>query len=110
MDRIVQNKIASIIAHRTAQKRDVRRERSLDPENETPQMGFAGDRGRMERRLDVTEAIAKLPADLRDIARRLMVDPKADVGRAMNLTPQQMKTAAARIAQYFRDFDIDPES
>ena len=110
VDRIVQNKIASIIAHRTAQKRDARRERPLDPEKEAPQMGFAGERSRMERRLDVVEAIARLPADLRGIARRLMLDPKADVGRALNLTPQQMKTAAARIAQYFRDFGIDPES
>lgn len=110
VDRIVSNKIASIIAHRVAQKRDVRKERVLDTEDGIPQVGHKRNEKRMDLKLDVAEAVARLPEDLQGLARRLMLDQKAEVGRATNLTPQQMKTAVARIAQHFREMGFDPNS
>jgi len=113
MDRLVSNKIASIIEHRTAMKRDVGKERELDPEFEpypTKSRKAKRDQEHADLVLDVAAAIPQLPRDLRKIARQLMHHNKAEVGRAMHLSPQQMKTAVARIAEYFRQLNISLNS
>ena len=110
VSKIVKNKLLNIVESRNAKKRDVRRERMLDPDKEMPQLGLKGDEGSVDVKMDIAGAMAGLPEDLRDLALRLMTDQKAEAGRAANLSPQQMKTAVARIAKHFREMGLDMES
>jgi len=113
VDSIARNKIAKIIEHRTAMKRDVGKERELDPEFEpypTKSRRAKRDLEQADLGLDVAAAIPHLPGDLQEIARRLMHHNKAEVGETLHLSPQQMKTAVAKIADYFRQLNISLNS
>jgi RNA polymerase sigma-70 factor, ECF subfamily len=105
-DRIVTNKLASIIGHRTAQKRDRRRE---VPADRAPEPAVADGRDR-DARLDVRQTLAGLPDDLRHVAQLLAEHTLAEVVRIAGLTRQQVRTVRHRIGQHLRSAGLGPDS
>jgi RNA polymerase sigma-70 factor (ECF subfamily) len=107
---IVENGIASMIEHDTAEKRDHRRERQLEPGIETSQPDPDNLHQECDRRLDVCAAIAIMPTELQEIAWRLQANTEAEIMRATGFSRQQVRSRIARIEEYFRNAGIHPDS
>jgi hypothetical protein len=108
-DRIISSKSITIFHHRTAGKRDRRRERGITS-------GFLalareGDRPlcNVDCSLDVAEAIRSLPSELRFVAEQLMQANFAEVSRRTGLSPQQLRRARREIAAHFSEIGLAPE-
>jgi RNA polymerase sigma factor (sigma-70 family) len=105
-DRIVTSKIASILEHRTAAKRDKRREQPLTDEQRRVIAGSERSTDQKDLAIDVRAAMESLPADLCAIATLFMSHNEAEVVRRSGLSRQQVRTARERIAQHLRDMGL----
>jgi hypothetical protein len=101
-DRVLARKIASIVQFRTAQKRDVRRERQLDdaPDNYVRAPDLTPEQ--RDLRVDVTDVLARLPGDHRRVARLFMEHSEAEVIRRTGMTRQRVRGLRQRIGQHLR--------
>lgn len=109
VDRVITNKIASIIEHRTAQKRDRRRETTLEAVDEDAVADRADDQQVLDRQNDVREAVARLPLELQDFARRLQTQSEAEIIRATGLTRGQVRQRISAIRHYLCAAGLKPE-
>jgi len=92
VDRIVRNKIANILEHRIAAKRGGRkRPLSLDAVPEGLLLDGHTDADVVDLGLDVRNAVASLPPDLRQVAIRLEKNSPSEVARMLGLTRGQMR-------------------
>jgi hypothetical protein len=99
-DRIITTKIASIIQHATAQKRDRRRVQAID---EVSEPSRPTHQAAVDARLDVIQAVASLPDDLRSVATLLMEHgSEAAVIRAGRMTREMVRGRRRRIAAHLR--------
>jgi DNA-directed RNA polymerase specialized sigma24 family protein len=109
-DRIVTSKIADIIDHSTAQKRDRRRQRPLDA---VPEPASPPERDPLrgsDTKLDVQAAMANLPDDLRAIATLFMNSSEAEVIRKTGMGRQRVRGLRRRLARFFAAMGLDPNS
>jgi RNA polymerase sigma-70 factor, ECF subfamily len=106
---VLDNEVANIVEHDTAQKRDQRKEKPPTIEDDgPPDQAEAGQLG-VERRLDVPEMIARLPANLQSMAKLLMEMTVAEASRLPGMTRGKVRQQAAEIARSFREFGWDSE-
>jgi RNA polymerase sigma factor (sigma-70 family) len=107
VDRVLEAKAADLLRHVLARKRDRRREGPLD--SDVPERGQEERRERawsLERlvlRLDVRDALAGLPDDLRNVAGLLTVYGQAEAARRTGLTRQQVRGTERRIERHLRE-------
>jgi RNA polymerase sigma-70 factor (ECF subfamily) len=101
-DRVVTSRAASIVTHATAKKRDRRRERRL---HETPKSQMPVDDSKpaaWDTSIDVNEALARLPDDLRHVALLFTVFTEAEVVRHSGLSRQTVRRMRRQIAEHLR--------
>jgi RNA polymerase sigma-70 factor (ECF subfamily) len=111
---VVENRVASLLAERTAASRDHRRcEASLDEplEDEDATLGdtidqerylrrdgdAGNDEARRDLRLDLAAAIEGLPSDLRDLAEQLKMASAPEVARRMGIPRRTIRDRISRI-------------
>lgn len=97
---VLARRLASLIAARSAQKRDRRRASALDRVPEE-QFGREPDVP-LDHRIDVHGALATMPADLRPVADLFSRLTEAEVIRTSGLSRQQVRGRRQRIAQHLR--------
>lgn len=97
--RIIQNKIASLIAHARAQKRDRQR---LEPIEDEGQIIGCRLLTNMDLPIDVEVAMASLTPELRAIAELFKTLDESAIVRHTGKSRQQIRTAKAQIAIHFR--------
>jgi hypothetical protein len=108
IDRALRNEIANLIEKRCAQKRDDRRDISVE---EAPGSALVRNNEATDRlidRLDVDQAITSLPAHLQRLARELRQSAPSEASRRLNLTRGQLRHQMAQIAKHFRNCGIGP--
>ena len=126
--RIVERKISTIIRHRTRAKRDYRcRVYSLDERIENAddcstlhdvisqgdcdlRVGRYGrpEIERIDLRIDVSLVLAKLPPELRALARRLYTQSITEVARELRVSRSTLyETGIARLREAFEDKGLD---
>lgn len=97
---VLARRVASFLSARSAQKRDLRRARPLDG---VPAEQFRGTAGpRSDVALDVRDALATLPEDLRAFAQLSAELSEAEVIRASGLSRQQIRGRRRRIAHHLQ--------
>lgn len=104
VDRMVTNKIASIIEHRVRLKRDPRRERPLREDFE-PARGD-GAQAAEDLRMDMTEALSALEPGLQQLAELLKDQTVADVIRQTGLTRQEVRSRVLRIGRHLKQLGL----
>jgi RNA polymerase sigma factor (sigma-70 family) len=93
----------NLIRQATAQRRDPRRVRPLDPEDADAHIDRRRPASRaptaeqIDLAIDLSEALRELPYDLRTLAECLMDDSLAEAARRLNLTRSQARTAVRRL-------------
>ncbi|MDX1967887.1 MAG: hypothetical protein SFV23_11995 [Planctomycetaceae bacterium] len=103
VDRVSHNKVLNIIEGRRAIKRGGGRPpEPLDDEHAVA-LEFGSTSADLDRQLDIGEAIARLPEDLRIVALQLGLEGPAEAARSLGLTPGQMRSRMAAIAAHLRD-------
>lgn len=97
---VLARRLASLLASRSAQKRDHRRARPLGC---VPEQEFGREASRpADIVMDVREAVAELPDDLRPLASLLMQHRASDVVRRTGLSRQVVRGRCRRIAQHLQ--------
>ncbi|HEX8915027.1 MAG TPA: hypothetical protein VF796_21925 [Humisphaera sp.] len=99
-DRVLRNRSADVARHAARACRDRRRERQLSFADGVAAPGLSA--GRAALVLDVRQAVAALPPDLRAVAVLLMDASVAEVARRTGRTRQQVRTLVARLADHLR--------
>jgi hypothetical protein len=104
MDRVIRNKLLNLIDAQRAQRRDRRRDISVD---DAPAL-LDAETGLdvLITRMDIHTAIASLPEDLRQMATLLMQTTPTDAQRQLNVTRGKVRNMMLRIAQHFKDCGI----
>lgn len=97
---VLARRLATLLASRSAQKRDHRRARPLD---RVPEQEFAREPScPADLVVDVRDALATLPHDLRPVADLFTELTEAEVIRASGLSRQQVRGRRQRSAQHLR--------
>jgi RNA polymerase sigma factor (sigma-70 family) len=109
-DRIITSKLASIIQHATAKKRNRRRERSIDQASELPEPDGDRSREQIESAMDVRQALECLPADLRQIAQLFSEHTEAEVIRRSGYSREQVRRMCRKLQMHFRAMGLAPNS
>lgn len=110
VDRIVANKIANIVEHRTARKRDRRKDRQLDDVSEWDLRDQTQPEHNRDLASAVHAAIGGLPDDLRPVALLLMQMGEAEVIRQTGLSRQKVRGMKRQIEQHLREMGLGRES
>ncbi len=100
---IAKNKLLNMIEHRTAQKRDNRRDVRADDTDERALLNKSGSPERIDLSLDLRDALARMPPELREIALRLPDETAAEIARALNLTRAKVRTRIQQIRRFLED-------
>jgi hypothetical protein len=108
VDRILANRVASMLQHRGAAKRDRHREVAMDDSFEHP--AADGDRRLLELKLDVREAFESLPPELVPIATLFMKFGEAEVARRTGSTRGRVRQARRCIARHLVACGVGPDS
>jgi RNA polymerase sigma factor (sigma-70 family) len=108
-DRVTTRRISDLIAHATAACRDRCRERPLAGGGEDLPLTGPDEQARLESALDVRDAVARLPEDLREIAVLLAEDNEAAVVRRTGLSRERVRGMVRRIRQHFAALGLGPE-
>ena len=127
VDRVVRHRVASIIEGRRAQRRDCRRQRSL---NDTPQhagststeRGDAVGLDQVYRRtgppshsledlrdleVDVDAALSRLPPRLRELCRHLRAKTPTEVSQETGIPRGSLYEAIEELRRHFRDAGLE---
>lgn len=103
VDRICTNKLANLIEHQTAQRRNPGRcVGSLDGALE--EMVADGRDDQTDARLDLADAIAGLPPELQRVAICLMAHKPAEAERVLGLTREQLRHRRRLIKKHLAEF------
>jgi RNA polymerase sigma-70 factor (ECF subfamily) len=122
-DRVVRHKVASIIEGRRAQRRDCRRQCSLnaslqDADHKSTERGDTIDQGQVYRRtgppshpledlrdleVDVDHVLPRLPPRLRDICRRLRAKTPTEVSQETGIPRGSLYAAIEELRRRFKD-------
>ena len=106
VDRLLEAKAVDLLRYVLARKRDRRREQPAD--EDVPERGLEGlrdrawDLERIELGIDVLDALADLPDDLREVAGLLMIYGQSEVARMTKLSREQVRRMERRIARHLR--------
>lgn len=101
VDRIVRNKIASILEHRMAAKRGGRkRPVSLDAVAEGVLLDGDTDAEAVDLGMDVRNAVAALPPELQRVAAELKENSPSEAARKLGLTRGQMRQRMEAIRRH----------
>jgi RNA polymerase sigma factor (sigma-70 family) len=106
VDRILEAKAVDLLRYVLAGKRDPRREGPLDLDSPDRDLESLRDRSwnaeRLDLGLDVWEALADLPEDVREVAGLLMIYSQSEVARMTRLSREQVRRMERRIARHLR--------
>ena len=111
VDRIVNHRVASILRHRCAQRRDYRRSLAFEqaPVNDDGEQFEPADRRQAhadpppDLKFDLANAVETLNDELRQMCGLLMHESIADTARRLGLTRAEARTRIARIRRLFAD-------
>jgi RNA polymerase sigma-70 factor (ECF subfamily) len=106
-DRVLSNKVRSIIAGARRQKRDRRRERPLNDQRAIDDWDVADETALA---IDLADALASLSAADRVVANLLVTDTVAGVARWTGMTRGQVRSAKCRILAALEAKDLAPTS
>jgi RNA polymerase sigma-70 factor (ECF subfamily) len=107
-DRVLTNKVRSVIAGARFQKRDRRRERSLNGGDPAVHGVYLADQ--VDLAIDVRDALNTLTAADREVAWLLATDSVAGVARHTDATRGTIRGAKARIARALAAKQLAPDS
>jgi RNA polymerase sigma-70 factor (ECF subfamily) len=127
IDRVVRHKVASIIEGRKAQRRDFRRQCSLNDTlqnagSESTERGDTVDQDQVYRRtgppshsiedlrdlaVDVDAVLSRLPPRLRDLCRRLRARTPTEVSQETGIPRGSLYEAIEELRRRFRDADLE---
>ena len=106
VDRLLDSKAVDLLRYVLARKRNRRREEPPDADVPDRDLEELRDKAwsleRVELAMDVWEALADLPEELREVAALLMVYGQADVARMTRLSREQVRRMERRIARHLR--------
>jgi RNA polymerase sigma factor (sigma-70 family) len=106
VDCLLDSKAVDLLRYVLARKRDRRREEPPDtdvPDRDLEELrDKAWNLERVELAMDVWEALADLPEDVREVAGLLMVYGQAEVARMTRLSREQVRRMERRIARHLR--------
>jgi hypothetical protein len=103
-DRVLANKVTDLVRSATAACRDQRRNRQLPTRFDAPPSnGLSPARAAVI--LDVREAVARLPQELRAVATLLMAMSEAEAARRPGYTRQRMRTLRQHLAEALSPLD-----
>ena len=100
---VVKNKILNLIEHRTALKRDHRRDVPADEVGEGVMLDGSSSPERIDLYIDLRSAIAGMPPELREIALRWANETEKEIADAMNLTRAKVRTRFQRIRRFLEN-------
>ena len=109
-DRIITSKLANIIEHATAKKRDRRKERAIDDASDSVWLDEDRSREQIDTATDVRQAMERLPEDLRQVAQLLSEHTEAEVIRRSGYSREQVRRMRREIQTLFRAMGLAPDS
>jgi RNA polymerase sigma factor (sigma-70 family) len=109
-DRILRNRVVGIVRHRCAGKRHRRVERPLEDAANVPDRGEAELLRQHRLKLDLDQALSRLPQELADAAALFKECGEAEMVRRTGLSRQRVRTLRQRIGQHLRSQGIGPAS
>ena len=98
--KVAKNSLINLIEAKTAKKRDRRRDINVDDAPSDVLLDGHDTPERLDMRLDVRAAIARMPADLREIALLRMELNEREVEAKLGLTRAQVRTRMQRLAAF----------
>jgi RNA polymerase sigma factor (sigma-70 family) len=110
VSKVAKNKLLNLIEKHTAKKRDRRRDVPADDVGEGALLdgGIAPDR--IDLVIDVREAIARLPEDLRQVAVLRQQHSEKELEGLLNLTRAQVRGRLQRLERLLREAGLAPDS
>lgn len=93
--------LLNLLRQRQAAKRHPERQRPLDEPSQVP--GATTEPLATERELDIEDALASLPDDLRDLAEQLMSHTKADIARAQDVPRTTLYWKIGKLRRHFEE-------
>lgn len=107
---LAKNKLLEIIRSRTAQKRDKRRDLSMDDPGAASPFDRSTSPGRIDLQLDVRWALDRMPEDLRKVAMLRLQHSERALERLLGLTRAQVRTRLGQIRRFLREAGLAPDS
>lgn len=104
------NRVVNIIEHRTAKRRDNRRDVRIGDGQDHLVMDHATTPDRIDAQIDVQDALWALTPELSQIAVRRVTESEAEIASAMGLTRAAVRHRLELIRRHFKEWGLDPDS
>jgi DNA-directed RNA polymerase specialized sigma24 family protein len=104
------NRVINILEHRTAKRRDNRRDVRIGGGQDHLVMDDATTPDRIDSQIDVQDALRALTPELRQIAVRRISESEAEIASAMGLTRAAVRHRLELIRRHLKDWGLGPDS
>lgn len=110
IETVVKHKILHLIESRTASKRDNRRDVHIETVGEFCLLDSDASQERINLQIDVRDAIARMPEELRQFALLRQKHTEREIERKLGLTRGQVRSRVQRLERFLTDAGLAPDS
>lgn len=110
IETVTKNKILHLIESRTASKRDNRRDLPIETVGEFCLLDCHASQERIDLQIDVRNAIARMPDDLRQFASLRQQYGEREIEKILGLTRGQVRTRVQRLERFLLEAGLAPDS